>query len=65
MTNTQRETPKPYVLIFNKGEWLMNPIFQWTEEEIDAADSRGFIGTKNGVDCYLARRIEAMSLPNT
>ena len=39
-------------LVLNKGEWLTMKIF--TEEEIDAADKRGFIATKNGVDCYVS-----------
>lgn len=45
-------------LIFNKQGWLMNPLIKWTEEEIDNADEKGFIGTKCGVDCYLARKVK-------
>ena len=50
-------------LVFNKQEWLYNPLFKWTEEELDNANDKGFIGTKDGVDCYLARKVEAISTP--
>ncbi len=47
-------------LVFNKQEWLNYPdiFFKWTEEEIDNADEKGYIGTKCGVDCYLARKLK-------
>jgi hypothetical protein len=50
-------------LVFNKQEWMRNIIFDWTEEEIDNADERGLIGTKHGVDCYLARHIPVNETP--
>ena len=45
-------------LVFNKVEWLSNPLWTWTEEELDNADENGLIGTKDGIDCYLARKIK-------
>ena len=53
--------PTNFFLVFNKQEWLMNPIIKWTEEEIDNADEKGFIGTKGDVDCYLARKLNSLS----
>lgn len=47
-------------LVFNRQEWLMNPLIKFTEEELDNADDVGFIATKGGVDCYLARKVEAI-----
>lgn len=47
-----------YWLLFNKQQWLMDSIFNWTEEELDNADEKGYIGTKFGTDCYLARRLK-------
>lgn len=44
-------------LIFNKEEWLTNPLIKWTEQEIDNADKKGFIGTRYNIDCYLARKV--------
>lgn len=44
-------------LVFNKHEWL---VIQWfSQEEIDNADGKGFIGSKYGVDCYLTKPIES------
>ena len=45
-------------LVFNKQEWLNAPYFRWTEEELENADEKGFIGTKYEVDCYLSRPIK-------
>lgn len=47
-------------LVFNKQEWLMSPLIKFTEEEIDNADEKGFIATRGGVDCYLARKLETI-----
>lgn len=57
--NRERETRK--WLLFNKQEWLLNPLIKFTEEEIDAADERGFIATRCGIDCYLARPVEVFT----
>lgn len=47
-------------LVYNKREWQSDPVFNWTDEEIDNADEKGFIGTKYGVDCYVTRFIESI-----
>ncbi len=39
-------------LVFNESEWKAHG--WWTEDELRAADGKGFIGMKHGVDCYLA-----------
>lgn len=43
-------------LVFNRSEWIGFRYF--TEEEIDNADEKGFIGVKHGVRCYLARPVK-------
>lgn len=47
-------------LVLNKYEWLATGWF--TEEELEAADERGLIATKNGTDCYITKHIPS-SLP--
>lgn len=50
----------PTVLVHNKQEWLRDSLMEWSEQEIDAADEKGLIGTKYGVDCYLSRPVSAI-----
>lgn len=45
------------IVVLTKYQWLHNRIFNWTQEEIDKADDKGFIGHKFGFDCYLVRFI--------
>lgn len=52
-----------YYLFLNRWEWLENPLIKWTEEEIDGADERGFIGNKYGIDCYLSRPLPVFYSP--
>lgn len=47
-------------LVFNKQEWLMSPLIKFTEEEIDNADEKGFIASRGGVDCYLAKKLDTV-----
>ena len=49
-------------LIYPKRWWLVDPIFKWSEEDINNADEKGFIGSKNGVDCYLTKNLSTISL---
>jgi hypothetical protein len=48
-------------LVFSLKEWLVMKrngygIAQWTNKEIKNRDKEtGFIGTKNGVDCYVLK----------
>ena len=54
------------LLVLNKQEWQlerehMTLGFCWTDEEIENADEKGLIGTKFGIDCYLARPVKFVS----
>lgn len=42
-------------LVFNYYEWERSGWF--TKEELDSASDNGFIDTKFGVACYLARPV--------
>lgn len=44
-----------YFLIFNRREWLS--FGKFTEEELDNAREDGFIGKRDGVDCYITRHL--------
>lgn len=44
-------------LVYSKTYWISEPIFKWSEKEIDNADDKGLIGTKFGIDCYLSKDI--------
>ena len=50
------------ILVYNKHDWLVHSIIKWTEEEIDNADERGFIGTVFGVDCYVSKSLNTNNL---
>lgn len=46
-------------LVFTRKEWI---VYGWfTFEELDAADEKGFIGNRYGVDCYLNSFIPSAS----
>lgn len=38
----------------------MSPLIKFTEEEIDNADEKGFIASRGGVDCYLAKKLDTV-----
>lgn len=55
----------PLFLVFNKKWWQLEREhkvlgYNWTDEELDNADEKGFIGSKFGVDCYLTRPLSAI-----
>lgn len=54
---------EPLFCVHNRHEWLsgINSIMhKFTEEELQAADEKGFIKCVHGVDCYLSRFIKSI-----
>lgn len=47
-------------LVFNKHEWLQFGLF--TAEEVDNAESSGFIGYKMGYACYVSTFINSQNI---
>lgn len=56
-------------LVFNRSEWeqyrLAKLGFDFTDEELDTGlnNEIGFIGIRNGVDCYISKPIRVSSTP--
>jgi len=47
-------------LVFNRNEWELHRLagmgFDFTDEELEKGmkDERNFLGSRNGVDCYIS-----------
>lgn len=58
---TQR-MPERKSLLFSRTMWEAEAIHQgvyaFTKEELDNAQPNGFIGHKNGIDCYLQKEMD-------